>query len=148
VVMAGPPQREDLEEDLGSLQTRTVGPFRQNIVITAEEVHLGETPESYVARQIEGLRQSNVSRVEVARPQSIQLGNGLQGLVTEQVILSPSGERIRQMQLVSIQNDIAYTLIGSHLDGAPFERTRDQFRQILLSFSSHVAGDANHGVSY
>jgi hypothetical protein len=140
--LAGPLQ-DDALEDLGPLGAQAVGPFRQNIVITWEQVNEDETAESYLALQTQGLRQSHVSRWEVAPPESIQFGNALKGLITEQVILSPSGERVRQMQMVSIERGIAYTLIGSHLDGAPFERTRDQFRQILLSFSSHMAGEAS-----
>jgi hypothetical protein len=38
------------------------------------------------------------------------------------------------MQLVTLKDGCAYTLIASHLDGAPFEAARAEFRNMLLSF--------------
>jgi hypothetical protein len=55
-------------------------------------------------------------------------------LITEQIILGATGERVRQMQLVCIKEGVAHTVITSHLDGPPFENARKEFRAMLDSF--------------
>jgi hypothetical protein len=133
VILAGPVTDE--QPSTGMLRAKTNKPFQQNLVAAMEQVAAGETVESYVRRQVEGLRAAEVPRQEVREPERIKLQGGFEGLITEQVILGPGGERVRQMQLVSIKGGVAYTLITSHVDGEPFERVRDEFRQMLLSFS-------------
>ncbi len=132
VILAGPVS-EDIQE-MGLLGGKTVRPFQRNLIATMERVDQEVTPDSYVRRQVEGLREAGVDRREARAPEIVQLEGGNKGLLTEQVILGPTGERVHQMQLVSIKDSIAYTIIGSHLDGAPFETVRDEFRQMLLSF--------------
>jgi hypothetical protein len=133
IILAGPPDKEPPAK--GMLTTKVVKPFQRNLVATMEHVAPGETAESYVDRQIEGLRQAGVIRQEAGQPEKVPLAGGVEGLVTEQVILGGSGERIRQMQLVTIKDGIAHTIIVSHLDGAPFEAARSEFRKMLLSVS-------------
>jgi hypothetical protein len=141
VILAGPVENPPLMK--GLLTTKTVRPFQSNLVATIERVEETETVESYMNRQIEGLRQADVVREEVRKPERVLLAGGLEGLITEQVILGATGERVRQMQLISIKNGIAHTLITSQLDGVPFESVRDQFRRMLQSFAlAHPAGPA------
>jgi hypothetical protein len=132
VILAGPVS-EDLPE-MGLLGGKTVRPFQSNMIVTMERVGPEVTPESYVRRQLEGLREAGVDRRDARTPEKVQLENGIEGLLTEQVILAATGERVHQMQLVCIKNEVAHTIIGSHLDGAPFEAVRDEFRKMLLSF--------------
>ncbi len=132
VILAGP---MDEEGGGGMLTTKSVRPFQQNIIATMEQVDAKETPESYVKKQLEGLRRAGVSRQETAPPEKVALSGGHEGLLTEQVVIGPTGERVRQLQLVSIKNRVAHTLIASHLDGAPYERSQKHFREVLLSFN-------------
>jgi hypothetical protein len=132
VILAGPPDPPLLDSAL--LWTKPARPFQRNLVATMEQVNPTETPETYVNRQIEGLRAGGVPRQEGREPETVKLESGRAGLLTEQLIVGGSGERVRQMQLVTIKDGCAHTLIASHLDGAPFEAVRDEFRGILLSF--------------
>ena len=118
----------------GMPTTKAVKPFQQNVIATMEQVGKKETPESYVKRQIEGLRKAGVQRKETAPPETVTLKSGGQGLLTEQSVVGPGGERVRQMQLVSIKGGVAHTLIASHLDGAPFDVAKASFREMLTSF--------------
>lgn len=131
IILAGPV--EDLPGE-GMLTTKTVKPFQRNLFITMEKVTPQETLESYLQRQVEGLKAAGVSRELVGEPERVALSSGQDGVVVEQVILGPGGERMRQMQLVFIKNAIAHTAIATHLDGASFERVREEFRSLLMSF--------------
>lgn len=131
VILAGP---MDDQPGKGLLSTKAVQPFQRNLITTLEQVGPKETPESYVQRQIDGLREANVPRQEVGKPERVKLEGDLEGLLTEQIITGHGGERVRQMQLVVIANGIAHTAIASHLDGASFEKARAEFRKMLLSF--------------
>lgn len=133
IILSGPVEDDPLTR--GMLTTKVVRPFQRNLIATLERVGPEETVESYLHRQIEGLRQAGVSRIEVKEPERITLAGGQTGIISEQVIVGMGGERVRQMQLMSIKENIAYTVIASHLDGAPFEAVRDEFREMLLSFS-------------
>src|SRR5438105_4806566 len=101
VILAGP--LDDTGGGQGLLSTKGVRPFQRNLVATMEEVDAGTTPESYVKRQIDGLRQAGVTRQEMAKPERVKLSSGFEGLVTEQVIIGGTGERVRQMQLVCMK---------------------------------------------
>jgi hypothetical protein len=130
VILAGP---IDDAPTKGMLSTKSVRPFQRNLITTLEEVGSNETPESYVQRQIKGLREAGVQRTEGAKPEKVKLTGGGEGLLTEQIIVSHEGERVRQMQLVVINRGVAHTVIASHLDGAPFESARTEFRLLLTS---------------
>ena len=132
IILVGP--QDDQQPDPRLLTPNVVSPFQRNLVVTCEQVSDAMTADIYVKRQIEGLRKAGVPRGDVRAPERVDLSDGGEGLITEQVIVGGTGERVRQMQLVCIKGGTAYTLITSHLDGAPFERTRDEFRAILLSF--------------
>ena len=99
-----------------------------------EQVSADETADSYVKKQLEGLRKAGVQRKETAKPETIKLGNGASGLLTEQSVVGPGGERVRQLQMVSIKDGVAHTLIASHLDGGPFDKAKAEFKKILISF--------------
>ncbi len=131
VILAGP---VDDTPGAGMLTTKAVQPFQRNMITTLEQVSPKETPETYVKRQIDGLKEAGVPRQEGNKPESVTLEGGLTGLITEQIIQGAGGERVRQMQLVVIKNGIAHTTIASHLDGASFERARKEFRAMLVSF--------------
>jgi len=132
LILAGPVSEAVSDPQLRS--PKAPRPFQQNLVATMEQVDPDVTPESYVQRQIEGLRQAGVTRHEAKPPEKVQLKSGLEGLLTEQVMIGGDGSWVRQMQLVTFKGSIAHTLIASHLDGPLFEQAREQFRAILLSF--------------
>lgn len=131
IILSGP---IDEAIKLGPTTAKQIPGFQRNLITTFEEVGDEVTSEAYVDRQIEGLRQAGVPRQEAAKPVKIKLGNGAEGLITEQVIQGATGERVRQMQLVFIREGVAHTAIASHLDGAPFEAARTEFRRMLESF--------------
>jgi hypothetical protein len=126
VIIAGPS-----EDDIGEAGER---PFQRNLVATMESVHPEETPEQYVERQLAGLWKAGVEQYLDEREQ-VTLKGDLKGLLHESVIIGTGGERVRQMQLVCIKESVAYTLIASDLDGERFNAARQQFREMLLSFS-------------
>ena len=132
VILAGP---VDDSPQQGMLTTKAVQPFQRNLITTLEQVGPNETLEGYVQRQIDGLREAGVPRQEGRPPEKVNLEGGQEGLLTEQIIQGPDGERVRQMQLVVIKKGAAHTTIASHLDGASFERVREEFRKMLLSFT-------------
>ena len=132
VILAGP---VDDAPGKGMLTTKAVQPFQRNLITTLEQVGAKETLESYVQRQIDGLKEAQVPRKEGRPPERVSLESGLDGLVTEQIIQGAGGERVRQMQLVVIKNGVAHTTIASHLDGPSFEKARNEFRKMLLSFA-------------
>jgi hypothetical protein len=131
VILAGPIDEPPTQ---GLVSTKAVRPFQQNIVATMEQVEPSMTLENYVKRQIAGLKEAGVQRQDAGKPERLKLASGKDGLVTEQIIIGGSGERVRQMQLVCIRDGVAYTVIASHLDGASFEGARTSFRSMLLSF--------------
>jgi hypothetical protein len=136
VILAGP---VDETPKQGLLSTKAVRPFQRNLITTLELVPDTETPESYVARQIKGLKEAGVQRQEGAKPEKVKLPGGLEGLLTEQIIVSHEGERVRQMQMVVIIDHVAHTVIASHLDGVPFENARAEFRAMLTSVAPRSA---------
>lgn len=140
VILAGPVwPRSSSGKVRGSAQPK---PFQSNIVATIEQVDADKTAERYVQRQIDGLKKANVPRWETNPPQIVMLPNGLEGLITEQQVEGPSGDIVRQLQLVTIKREstknegpaYAYTLIATHLEGQAFEEMQDEFRAMLTSF--------------
>ena len=117
------------------LRAPTTTSFRRNLVATMEPVAEGETLEAYFRRQLEGLRKTGLEQRLARHPETVKLTGGLDGLLAERIITAPSGEFIHQMQLVCIREGIAYTLVATHLEGAPFEAAREGFQRMLLSFS-------------
>src|SRR5688500_11647253 len=85
VILAGP---VDEAPKQGLLSTKAVRPFQRNLITTLELVPDSETAESYVARQIKGLKDAGVQRREGAKPEKVPLAGGLEGLLTEQIITS------------------------------------------------------------
>jgi hypothetical protein len=114
--------------------TKAVRPFQRNIVATMEQVDASVTLESYLKRQIDGLRAAGVTRQEAGKPERVKLGSGHDALISEQIIIAEAGQRVHQMQLVCIKGGVAHTVIASHLDGIPFESARKEFRAMLTSF--------------
>jgi hypothetical protein len=127
---------DEAATDLDELRGPTTTPFQRNFIATMEQVGAAETPENYVRRQLEGLRKAGVERRQVGPLRTVELPVGaLHGLLMEQVITGPTGEWVHQMQLVCIKQGVAHTLIVSHLEGEPFDRARDEFEKMLLSFA-------------
>jgi hypothetical protein len=129
-ILAGPLEDEAPRSSL--LGGKRPKPFQRNLVATIEQLTRDETPTAYVERQIQGPKQAAVSREEAAR-KDVSLDGGLTGLLTEQVISSPDGDVVRQMQLVCISEGLAYTLVTTHADGQRFEMARTEFLKMLLS---------------
>lgn len=132
VILAGPVEEP---ASSGLMSAKGARPFQQNLVATMERVDAKETPESYVKKQLEGLRKAGVSRQEAAPPERVKTKGGAEGLLTEQVVQGPGGERVRQLQLVAIKDRVAHTLIASHLDGVTFNAAKAAFKEMLLSFT-------------
>ena len=132
VFLSGPVEEAPTQ---GMLTTKAVPPFQRNLITTMEAVSPQETVESFVKKQSDALAAAKVARQEVAPPELVTLADGqVRGLLTEQVISGPRGEKVRQMQLVFIKGNVAYTAIASHLDGTAFEGARAEFRSMLLSY--------------
>lgn len=130
VILAGP---VDEAPARGMVSTKAVRPFQRNLITTMERVTAKETCESYLQKQLDGLREAGIQRIEGKPAEKVTVG-GVPGLLTEQIIPGPGGERVRQMQLIAIKDGIAHVAIASHLDGVPFESARAEFRHMLLSF--------------
>jgi hypothetical protein len=131
VILTGPKEAETSTNIPWPKQPR---PFQSNLIITSETLEAGQTLQAYLNRQLKGLIEAGVTRYEGAEPEIVRLASGLDGLVTEQIIVGPTGDRVRQMQLLCVKGGCAYTLITSDLDGPSFDASRDQFRALLLSF--------------
>jgi hypothetical protein len=130
VILAGPVDEAPAK---GMPTTKAVRPFQRNLITTMERVDPRETPESYLKKQLEGLREAGIQRVEGKPTEKLTVA-GVQGVLSEQIIPGPGGERVRQMQLIVIKEGIAHVVIASHLDGVPFETARAEFRHMLTSF--------------
>lgn len=123
IILAGPP---------GAAETSRG--FQKNLITTFDFVGPHETADAYVKRQNAALDQIHMGRKKVGAPETVRLSGGQEGLLTEQVIQGQTGELVRQLQLVVVKDGVAHTTIASHLDGAPFEAERAEFRRVLLSF--------------
>jgi hypothetical protein len=132
VILTGPVGTVDT--DVRMLGADAQQPFKQNLIATMEQVGSDETARSYVERQIEGLRNAQVDRRELVAPTEVSLRTGATGILLEQMIGASDGEYVGQMQLVTIKDRVAYTLIASHLYGPLYDQAREHFRLLLLSF--------------
>lgn len=132
-ILAGPIDKDQKLEDMHT--AKVVQPFQRNLVATMELVVASETPESYRKRQTKGLNEARVFWQVVGKPEQLTLQGDIPNVLTEQIVLGPSGERVRQLQLICIKDKVAYTIIATHQDGPPFEEAREEFRAILSSFS-------------
>jgi len=134
VVLAGPLPTsgvEALDDDALPLPAAT---FQPNLVVTMEQVEGDVTPQIYVRQQLEGLRKAQVMRQTSRAPEIVKLASGRDALLTEQILVGPGGDSIRQLQLVTIKAGVAFTLIASALDGPSYAQDYDRFRRMLLSF--------------
>jgi hypothetical protein len=136
VILAGP---RDSEAGVPAADDRSPRPFQRNVIISLEQVSSDETPDVYFERQEKGLGEAGVESGLIGDPEEVELGGGAWCLLSERVIVSSEGERVRQMQLITIKDKVAFTVIASHLDGIPFEAVREEFRKILESFEQAVA---------
>ncbi len=132
MIFAGPtdhPHQQDANPD-GEIR-----PFQQNLIATFERVDADTRAEDYVDRQQQGLREAGVDSGLVGGIRNVDLDSGGEGVMIEQVVIAPTGEYVRQLQLVTVKESLAATVIVSHLDGEPFEAARAEFEAILLSFA-------------
>ena len=109
------------------------GMFQQNVVVVTEPVEDNETVEAYVKKQTEKLKEQNALHRPPGPLEKVTLAGGRTGVLFEHVVLGPGGEKVRQMQLVSLSGGFAHALIASHMDGLPFESQRESFRGILTT---------------
>ena len=109
------------------------GNFQQNLVVVSELVEEKETLPAYVQKQTAKLQEQGALHRPPGPLEKVTLGDGRDGLLFEHVVLGPSGERVRQMQLIALKNGVLHALIASHLDGLPFEAQREGFRSMLRS---------------
>ena len=129
VIFAGPSR-----DPASAAEDRSARPFQRNVIVTLEQVLSEETPYDYFERQEKGLREAGVESGLVGLPEEVEFERGRKGLLLERVVVSHEGERVRQVQLMTIKDNVAFTLIASHLDGEPFDDARQEFRKILESF--------------
>ena len=122
IILVGPAENE------GGQQA-----FQQNIVVVSEPVEEEETAESYVQKQTAKLKEQKALFASPGQLEKVTLGGGRPGVLFEHVVLGPGGERVRQMQVVSLHQKRMHALIASHLDGPRFAAQRQNLRQMLTS---------------
>lgn len=127
LILVGPP------DQAGPSTPGAQGTFQQNLVVVSEMVEKGETLQSYVQKQTSKLQQQGALHRPPGPMEKIALGEGRESVIFEHVVLGPSGEKVRQMQLMTLKAGMLHALIASHLDGLPFESHRDNFRGMLTS---------------
>ena len=108
-------------------------PARRNLIVTMERVGESDTAEGYLRRRLGG--EEGGAGPRLSGVESLSLAGGREAKLVEQVVLSPDGDRVRQLQMVFIKDGIAHTATASHADGVAFEGVRAEFRQLLLSFA-------------
>lgn len=116
------------------IQSQAQQAFQHNIVATVEKIGADETLINYVQRQLQGFRQAGVNRQELVAPEDVRLSNSCDGMLWEHMVSGPTGQLVGQIQLVSIKDGFAYTVIASCLYGPSYKKERENLRQILLSF--------------
>lgn len=130
IILTGPnPSRKDLPQT----KFRTLS-FRKNLVFTSERVDNEVTADSYLQKQAKGLIDAGVQHKSIIL-EEVFLENNIRGILTEQLVIGPGGEYVQQMQLVCVNNGMAYTLVTSDLAGEPYEKAKEEFKELLLSFS-------------
>ena len=107
--------------------------FQQNIVVVSEGVPNEETAEAYVKKQTDKLKEQKALFASPGQLEKIKLPGGKDAVLFEHVVLGPGGERVRQMQVVSVSNGRMHALIASHLDGPRFAAHRGGLRAILTA---------------
>lgn len=127
VILSGPPdlpQGNEGEDD---------GPsFQRNFITTMEALDDDTTVQEYVLKQRQGLIAADV-KWRLIVEEAVEV-NGLEGNLSEQLLLGMDEVMVQQMQLAVVKERVAFTSIVSHLAGLPFESCRDEFREMLLSF--------------
>ncbi len=109
------------------------GNFQQNLVVVSEAIDKTETLQSYVQKQTAKLQQQGALHRPPGPMEKVNLGDGREAVLFEHVVLGPSSEKVRQMQLMTLRSGMLHALIASHLDGLPFEAQRESFRTMLKS---------------
>lgn len=107
--------------------------FQQNVVVVSEPVEASETAETYVQKQTAKLKEQKALSQSPGALEKITTGNGRSAVMFEHVVLGPNGERVRQLQVVSIDKGRMHALIASHLDGPRFAAQRPALRQMLAA---------------
>jgi hypothetical protein len=125
IILVGPP---DAAADAAAGQA-----FQQNVVVVSEPVAAEETAETYVQKQTGKLKEQKALYAAPGQLEKVALGGGRSAALFEHVVLGPNGERVRQMQVVSLHAGRMHALIASHLDGPRFAAHRSAFRQMLTS---------------
>jgi hypothetical protein len=106
--------------------------FQQNVVVVSEPVPEEETAESYVQKQTAKLKEQKALFAAPGQLEKVSLGSNRAAVLFEHVVLGPNGERVRQMQVVSLHAGRMHALIASHLDGPRFAAHRSALRQMLV----------------
>jgi hypothetical protein len=132
IILVGPP---DAAADAAAGQA-----FQQNIVVVSEPVTPEETAESYVQKQTAKLKEQKALYAAPGQLEKVALGGGRTAVLFEHVVLGPNGERVRQMQVVSLHDNRMHALIASHLDGPRFAAHRAALKQILTAVKVDATG--------
>ena len=126
LILVGPP-------DAPGATPGVQGNFQQNLVVVSEMIEKGESLQSYVQKQTSKLQQQGALHRPPGPMEKLSMGEGREAVIFEHVVLGPSGEKVRQMQLMTLKGGMLHALIASHLDGLPFESQRESFRSMLQS---------------
>jgi hypothetical protein len=129
LILVGPPDSPKGPGGPAGMQ----GNFQQNLVVVSELIEKTETLQSYVQKQTSKLQQQGALHRPPGPMEKVNLGEGREAVLFEHVVLGPSGEKVRQMQLMTLRSGMLHALIASHLDGLPFEAQRESFRSMLKS---------------
>ncbi|RYF05578.1 MAG: DUF1795 domain-containing protein, partial [Deltaproteobacteria bacterium] len=124
IIMVGPP-------DEAAGQVPGAQNFQQNIVVVSERIPEEETAETYVQKQTAKLKEQKALYAAPGQLEKISVAGSRPAVLFEHVVLGPNGERVRQMQVVSLHAGRMHALIASHLDGPRFAAHRNNLRKIL-----------------
>jgi hypothetical protein len=127
LILVGPPDAP------GAGGPGVQGNFQQNLVVVSERIEGNETLQAYVQKQTGKLQEQGALHRPPGPLEKVTLSGGREAVIFEHVVLGPSGEKVRQMQLISLKDGMLHAMIASHLDGLPFESRRDEFRGMLTS---------------
>ena len=128
LILVGPPDSAKAPASPGA-----AGNFQMNLVVVSEAIDNTETLQGYIQKQTAKLQQQGALHMKPGPMEKVNLGEGREAVIFEHVVLGPSGEKVRQMQLMTLRGGMLHALIASHLDGLAFEMQSESFRTMLKS---------------
>ena len=115
---------------MASVKKEEKSTFRKNLVVQIQEVEGTITAMQYYEKQMEQITKHRIPYERATEPETILI-SGTEAVKVEQIATSPTGERIRQIQVYAIKNQRAYIFAVANLEGIPFNKDRATLEQIL-----------------